>query len=763
MKNSSKTYLKYNLFNFLNHPLFYIIAIAFSSITSIVFFKSFFTGDSSTNLINYFSTIPYICIIAIPALCFKRSDSIYDDFVPLNSFNKIFIRFLSIFILYTAIILFLIPISLTVNLFGTVDFGQIFTSIFCLLFYGAAVISLCLFICEIFNNDVSSFIVSAIILTFFNTAHFLTIYVSMNNFLSSLIKSLSFVWHFDAAGKGIIDTRDIIWFAGISVLFLLAAAYTKNTKNGIIRSKKIKTRNVLLIIINILVILNGSKYFKRLDFSKGKVYSLSKYTKQLLNSTEEQIKITYFRSGTLSKVYPQIRDVYDYLVSYSNQSDNVSFVLKDPDKDENAQKLLQNYGITTQPFKKPKNNNSVEYVNVYSAIIIEYNGNKELIPFIMSSATLEYDLDGRILHLIAGNERVVNIIVGNGLSLDDSFGYSYLIQILNSQGFVCNPLYTSDPDFTMKLSFSTGPLLILGDSETEIDQAIAIEDYILSKKGNALFAISPFSIDFMNWNLSPNKKTDLVEIIENWGVHFKNEIASDISCAVIQMGSDESSDDNYTQQSYRENLNYPYFISVLPQTNCNFGVTLFWPCAITLDDNVEPYLLSTNCSWNTKVDLKNSEKILETNPFYTQDFDISTKEILTQPLVAHITGKLNGLFTVGSCDSSDIIVIPDSYFLHTIMNSYISANSNFPDTRNFDFVINSLLKLNGEEELSKLFSKTITDTSLSKIQDEKSFIKCKNITKFVLIFIPVLILFTFIIILVIRIKKAKVVSKGSKK
>ena len=103
---------------------------------------------------------------------------------------------------------------LLVNIFGTTNGGQIFTSLICLLFYGAAVISLCGFIQNSLPNKVSGLIISLLVLAIFNSAHLFAVYIQLPDFLAGLARGLSFAWHFDAAGKGILDSRDILWLAG---------------------------------------------------------------------------------------------------------------------------------------------------------------------------------------------------------------------------------------------------------------------------------------------------------------------------------------------------------------------------------------------------------------------------------------------------------------------------------------------------------------------------------------------------------------------
>ena len=199
-------------------------AILFSVFTSAMFFikGQFFAGSGTTDLINYFSNVPYICILVVPALCYKKSISIYDDFIPVSRGKKLLKNFLKIFIRFALLILMMLPVCLLVNLFGSVDAGQIFTGLLCLLFYGASLISLCLFINEIFSNSIISFVASALCLAVFNSIHIVPLYVNTNSFFTYFCKQFSFAWHFDAASKGIIDTRDFLWLLLCTIFFLFS-------------------------------------------------------------------------------------------------------------------------------------------------------------------------------------------------------------------------------------------------------------------------------------------------------------------------------------------------------------------------------------------------------------------------------------------------------------------------------------------------------------------------------------------------------------
>ena len=700
-------------------------AILFSVFTSAMFFikGQFFAGSGTSDLLNYFSNVPYICILVVPSLCYKKSISLYDDFIPVSRGKKLLQNFLRIFINFAIIIALMLPVCLLVNIFGSVDAGQFFTSILCLLFYGASLIALCLLINEVFANSIVSFVVSALLLAVFNSIHLVPLYVNTNAFFTLICKQFSFAWHFDAASKGIIDTRDFLWLLLCTIIFLYSAWHVIMHKKGRCFTRKQKTFYAEIFALLLLILFNSASWFKRFDFSKTKSYSVSSYTKKLADNLEDNLKITYYRSGTLSKLYPQIRDVSDFLTSYTLLNRKISYTIKDPDKDAEIQTMLDNYGVTSQQLQNV-GATSTQYTSVYSAIVLEYRGMIQVIPFLMSSQTLEYDMAMRIKNLLQAKNMVVNIVVGNGMSLDED--YNFIIPWLNSQGILANPLYIEDPAFATNLSLASGPLLVIGDSNINIDNAIAIENYILEKKGNAVFAVSPYSCSIEeDWSLTSNTRTNIVEMLENWGVTFTDKITADISCARITM----TADDNYT-----EVLNYPLWISLLPQEFCRLGMTLFWPVKLELSQNATPYLVTSSMAYTYKTDRASPKRLIETNPFYVQPETAADKEKGTQIIGAQITGPLSGLYNLASCDDSNIIVIPDQYFLNTLMTGYIGGD--FGDYRNFEFISNCILNLAGESELAQLQSKTTRDTSLFKVTDTLRFLKLRLLV-FIMIFVVI--------------------------
>lgn len=745
MNKTYKAYFSQSIKQNLNNPLFYISSFIFTVFIYYSFFiqQSFFSQTGTSNLLLFFSKIPYVSIIIIPVLCFKKSSSVYDLFIPVSFLKKIIFNFLSILIIYSVQLLLLLPAVFCVNIFGAVDFGQVFTSIFVLILYGAALISFTLFINELFENKIISLFVNIIIQAVINSIHLVVVYINLPDFLIRVFKQFSFAWHFNSASKGILDSRDVFWFLCCTVFFILSANFIKLKKNGIRFSGIQKSRISAIVLLILLTMINSSRIYKKLDFSADKTFSFSKYTKNLQNKINSPLKITYYRSSTLHKLYPQISEVTDYLSAFSAQNKNISLQIKDPDKNSDIKNLLENYNISSQSFKTIKNT-SVEYIDVYSAITLEYEGKIQVISFLMGTETLEYDLTSRINSLISQKERNVNIILGNGMNFYSD--YSYIISWLTSQGFTATPIFIQDPDFLRILENRSGPLLVIGDTQIDVEKAIAIENYILTNKGNALFNISPFSADISgNWAITPNKQTNLVEMLENWGIKFTNDFVADISCATITLSSDEG--DSNPISNNTQVLNYPLWVNLLSQENCTSGATLFWPVNLLIEsENAKPYFVSSPGAYlYTMQSADENGSIIPSNPFDLLYDNITNKNKGTYILGAEITGKINGYYNLASTDSAKIIVIPDQYFINTLMTNYIG--NNYSDYRNFDLTTNILLQLNNENELAQLHLRSLSDKSLYKITDLNKFLKLELIT-FIILFViePLFIFITFLIV-----------------
>ena len=80
------------------------------------------------------------------------------------------------------------------------------------------------------------------------------------------------------------------------------------------------------------------RYYFRLDLTSDNKFSVSDYSKNLLNEADEVLTITYYRSSVLNSLYPQVKDVNDFLKEYSNNG-KIFYKVVEPEKNNNISVL----------------------------------------------------------------------------------------------------------------------------------------------------------------------------------------------------------------------------------------------------------------------------------------------------------------------------------------------------------------------------------------------------------------------------------------
>jgi ABC-2 type transport system permease protein len=115
--------------------------------------------------------------------------------------------------------LFTLPYYVTVAQLGDMDHGATISGYLGLLLMSAAYISIGLFASSITSNQIVAFLLAMIIGLFFHLL-FEIMGSNLQGGLSTFFQSLSLRYHFDSIQRGVIDTKDLVYFASIIVLGL---------------------------------------------------------------------------------------------------------------------------------------------------------------------------------------------------------------------------------------------------------------------------------------------------------------------------------------------------------------------------------------------------------------------------------------------------------------------------------------------------------------------------------------------------------------
>ena len=717
--------IKAAVFSYLTDPLFYASSILTVVALSFRFFFSshfFLTGVGSTDLRPFFNSIPSLSVLTLPLLVFRLRDFIHDHSLPLSDFKKYLALGLASLIAFVFPLVLLGAVPACANLFGAIEGGAVFAGYFTLIFYAATAISLCLLSSVLFSPALSLLISSAALL-FINTVHLFPLYANLPSFLTFFFEKISFAWHFDAASKGIIDSRDLAFYLGSAIFLLLLCCASESRTTG----RRIRSLSVFFLSI---IFVSSSVFFSRayfrLDLTSSRTFSVSKTTKELTASLEEPVRITYFRSKELKSRYPKSKDIAEYLKSYAGSSNRLSLHFQTADSER-----LSKLGVQGQQIKS-QSGTKTEYLTVYSTILLQYLGRSSVIPFALSTDSLEYDLTRRIQELVSEIQRDVYLVSGNGRSIADE--YSYISYYLSAQGFVPHELNASLIE-EEAIKNPKSQFIVFGSSALSYEESQALKTAV-EKGASAFIATSPYSSAVeTDWKVTENAGDTLLDVLNGWGFAFEKALVNDIACFPLALQSGEGAEATY------ETVNYPLWLSILPQKESLSGLTVFWASPLTLYEHTRPLLVTSQYAWlqNQSEGGKNLPFLI--NPFEIEKTAAEAKKIPSRYVVA------------ATSDEYKVTVVSDQYFVHDLLTGFI-ASSESADSRNFQFLTRELLKLRSEDSLAELIQKRQIDHSLYKISDAEEFTFLSKVTlSIVFIVIPALILMSAICLAIVRYRK----------
>ena len=246
----------------------------------------------------------------------------------------------------------------------------------------------------------------------------------------------------------------------------------------------------------------------------------------------------------------------------------------------------------------------------------------------------------------------------------------------------------------------------------------------------------------------------IVYMLQNFGLYFKEALVADISNFRLTLFSDQNSA-GQTATAQTEYVNYPLWPVLRSQKPIPSGMTLFWPCAQDLDEEValqegftlKPLLYTSQHSWLLSGGLN-----ANTNPFFVPQYPSEENE--------------KGSFAVASAifkgeQSAPLaIIIGDEYTFSTPLMAYSSTEQN-ADLRSLEFLSDSILTLTGNEEILDLKNKRVSNNSLYKIS-QNDFGRASFLTILLTSAIPLFILCVAAIFVHIKRKNLDILLKINK-
>jgi len=221
------TLIKRELMSYFYSPVAYVFIIIFllSTVGSTFFLGNFFNSNQSS-LEIFFLFHPWLYLFLIPAIGMglwaeeRNAGTIELLFtLPITMMQAVISKFLAGWLFIGIALLLTLPICFTVNYLGEPDNGVIFTSYLGSFLMAGSYLAITCVTSSLTRNQVISFILSVIICFILVLLGWGIFTTAMNNLLpawiSDIVSSFSFSTHFNSISRGIIDSRDLVFFLSI--------------------------------------------------------------------------------------------------------------------------------------------------------------------------------------------------------------------------------------------------------------------------------------------------------------------------------------------------------------------------------------------------------------------------------------------------------------------------------------------------------------------------------------------------------------------
>lgn len=525
---------------------------------------------------SYFSLAPWIFLFLVPALTMrlfaeeKRSGTLEILVTrPLSLFQLVWAKYLAGLVL---VLLSLLPtlvyfysIYMLGNPVGNWDSGAAWGSFIGLFCLAAAYVAIGLLSSALTDNPVFAFIV-ALFLSFFAYMGFeFAASLDWSPAVTEFLINLGINEHYLSISRGVVDSRDLIYFISVSLFFLvLTSVFLQQRQKS--WKRQLKKLSLLVVGLIFLSYLSGAWFF-RLDLTAEKRFSLSPLSKELISKLKTPIRVDIFLDGDLPPGFRKlqkaiIEEVQD-IKAYADFP--VSYQLIDPyEKAQNQKQLdelfnsLVDLGLKPTDLRQKKDQGTVTKL-IFPGAVINYRDyqvginllkNNPSLPaetnLNQSIETLEYEFMRAIKGLVDKKKPTVAFMGGHGELGEPE---TRDIRQTLSEDYTISDVYADQlihGDTIPKAVVIADPVMPFSEKDK-----FYIDQYLM-RGGNLLWLIDPVQVSLDS--LSRGETTiafprdlNLNDMLFRYGVRVNTDLVQDVACVMIPVNTaPEGSPPKYT-------------------------------------------------------------------------------------------------------------------------------------------------------------------------------------------------------------------------
>ncbi len=570
--------LKREISSFFSSAIGYLVIAIFLILNGLFLwiFKGNFNilENGFADLSTFFQLAPWIFIFLIPAVTMKsfseeKKQGTLELLLtkPLSYFQillgKYFGAVILIIIAIIPTLLYVLTIYKLGDPIGNLDIGSTIGSYFGLLFLIFAYTAIGIFSSTLSENQIVVFLIAVFICFFmYYGIEGISNFSSTGNF-NLLISNLGMKPHFDGIGRGVIDTRDIIYFICVTSFFLSLCFYK------IKKSKKHLKLFMGTFIFIIIISLMGNYIHKRFDFTQDNRYTLSDATKNLITSIENPIIIDVLLKGNFPSEFKKLQgEVKQILEEFASINNKIKFTFVNPQQDDITREddiaMLQQLGLT------PVNITAEESGKVSQELIFPWAiatlGDQSVKISLLknklgatveekvtnSVQQLEYAFADAFTKLTLTNKKKIAVLKGNG-QLDNIYIADFITTLrdyYNIAPFTLDSVATN-PSKTLEDLNNYDLTIIAKPTEAFTDEEKMVLDQYLMNGGRSIWLVDQAAIEIDSlFNESGTtyalpRNLNLNDFFFNYGVRINPDLVNDLYFTQLVLATGEGNNSQY--------------------------------------------------------------------------------------------------------------------------------------------------------------------------------------------------------------------------
>ncbi len=225
--STTATVAKREIKSYFNSPVAYIVVAVFMLIAGYLYWSQLFL-EKQAELRYYFTLTPLIFTFIIPAITMRllaeeKGSGTLEMLItmPVRDWEVVLGKFLAGMAMVAAIVGMTGFYAVTLALLGPVDRGPLLTGYLGLLLMGGAYVSIGVMASSLTRNQIVAFILAFAIS--FGLFIFGQIVQYAPDWLSPVLAFMSMGNHFESLSRGVVDSRDVIFYVSLMVVALVIA------------------------------------------------------------------------------------------------------------------------------------------------------------------------------------------------------------------------------------------------------------------------------------------------------------------------------------------------------------------------------------------------------------------------------------------------------------------------------------------------------------------------------------------------------------